>query len=255
MVENLDIQKPRTVDVGAIDRELRRMWKEAASDKAHSVVRARILNLVVFTPEAQAAGAADVAAEIAVHHPSRGIIVGIDPAAPDVMTAEVSARCHLSFARRQQVCSEQVLIGAGGKAVDEVHGVVLPLLTSDLPTFLWWRGPGWPESRSFKTLAAGSDRVVLDSSVFVTGASDLARLENLVHEYTKAVADEHSIADLNWARLMPWRVALAGLYDVQHYRERLGHLNRVTLRYPVTAEKRKKADAVEPFLLAGWLAG
>src|SRR5215470_15567283 len=100
MPDEPDIQTPRRVDPSAIDRELRKMWSEASSDPAHPVIRARILNLVIFVDAGGLGETTEAAAELAARHPSRTIIVGMNPeAAQSRMDAEVSARCNLSFGR------------------------------------------------------------------------------------------------------------------------------------------------------------
>src|SRR5215469_11650184 len=165
MQNDLDIETPRQVNPSAIDRELRRMWSEASADTAHPVMRARILNLVIFADANGLNDAGDAAAELAGRHPSRTIIVAINSAATESrLDAEVSARCNLSFGRRQQICSEQIVIRADGPSVGGVHGVVSPLLTSDLRTFLWWRMAGWPQGHSFDVLANHCDKILLDSA-------------------------------------------------------------------------------------------
>src|SRR5215470_4458011 len=175
MQNELDIENPRRVDPSAIDRELRRMWSEASADTAHPVIRARILNLVIFAEANRLSDTSDAAAELAGRHPSRTIIVAVNAAATQSrLDAEVSARCNLSFGRRQQICSEQIVIRADGSSVEAVHGVVSPLLTSDLRTFLWWRMAGWPQGHSFEVLSDTCDRVLLDSARFVFAADELS---------------------------------------------------------------------------------
>src|SRR5262245_10103524 len=193
-----DIQTPRRVDPSTIDRELRKMWSEASADPAHPVIRARILNLVIFV-DAQGLGeAGNAAAELAAGHPSRTIIVGMNPgAAESRLEAEVSARCNLSFGRRPQICSEQIVITADGRSVDDVHGLVSPLLTSDLRTFLWWRMAGWPHGHSFEVLSDTCDRVLLDSARFVFAADELSVLSALIKKLGKRKPAILLICDLN----------------------------------------------------------
>jgi glucose-6-phosphate dehydrogenase assembly protein OpcA len=254
------------VEPGAIDRELRKMWSQASADPAHPLIRARILNLVIFVDAPELAETSDAAADLAARHPSRTIIAAMNPAAPDSrLSAEVSVRCNLSFGRRQQICSEQIVIRADGRSVDDVHGLVSPLLTSDLRTFLWWRRSGLPAGHSFEVLADHCNRILLDSARTASGAIDLAALLALVKEMGRRKPSPIPIGDLNWTRLGVWRAALASLYDVPAYRERLARLERVTIAYnppapsrAATAPAHKSGRAstlpIEPVLIAGWLA-
>jgi glucose-6-phosphate dehydrogenase assembly protein OpcA len=267
MSSDLSIELPRTVDVGAIDHELRSLWREASADTAHPVARACMLSLVIFVDAPDLSATADMAAELAVHHPSRTILVAVDPdAASGGLSAEVAARCHVSFGRRQQICSEQVIIKANGRSIEEVHGVVIPLLTSDLPSFLWWRSSKWPEGPSFKNIAAGCDRVIVDSSVLTDSAASFRRLAELVVGQPRAQASRYSVADLNWSRLTPWRIALAELYDLPAYRQYLVKARRFSITYSprlpqgaadnASNNQSVSADTIPAgaLLLAGWLA-
>jgi glucose-6-phosphate dehydrogenase assembly protein OpcA len=272
-----DIQTPRQVDPGSIDRELRKMWSQASADTAHPVTRARILNLVIFVDAPELGETSDAAAELAAQHPSRTIVAAMNPGAADSrLSAEVSARCTLSFGRRQQICSEQIVITADGRSVDEVHGLVAPLLTSDLRTFLWWRRAGWPSGHSFEVLADHGDRILLDSARIISGSVDLQSLVSLIKKFSQKKPNALPIGDLNWTRLGVWRTSLASLYDVPAYRENLSRLARIRITYspsepgvqvsagpqspfapsaPATGGHSAVAPALpaEPLLIAGWL--
>jgi len=266
MQNDLDIETPRQVNPSAIDRELRRMWSEASADTAHPVMRARILNLVIFADASGLNDASNAAAELAGRHPSRTIIVAINAAATESrLDAEVSARCNLSFGRRQQICSEQIVIRADGPSVGGVHGVVSPLLTSDLRTFLWWRMAGWPQGHSFDVLANHCDKILLDSGRIASGATGLRTLLELVRASSQRRPAALPIGDLDWTRLGVWRTALASLYDVPPYRDRLARLKRIAISFipavPVEGIASDRSGSaistavpIEPLLIAGWLA-
>jgi len=81
MQNELDIETPRQVDPSSIDRELRKMWSQASADPAHPVIRARILNLVIFVDAPELAETSDAAAELAGRHPSRTISAALNAGA------------------------------------------------------------------------------------------------------------------------------------------------------------------------------
>jgi glucose-6-phosphate dehydrogenase assembly protein OpcA len=251
-----DIERPRRVDLGAIERELREIRRQSGADSDHPAVRASLLSLVAVAAPSERDLVSDLAADVALQHPSRTILLVIDPDAADEVTAEVSARCQLSFGMRKQVCSEQIIIVASGKSAGELHALVSPLVTSDLPAVLWWRASRWPEPRSFKLLADACTRVIFDSAILSHSVRDMSLLQELIHDL-KAIP----VADLAWARLTPWRAALAGLYDVPAYRPDLDGLNRIVVEYSAAgvdggpvSEKGSVSTAPGVLLLVGWLA-
>jgi glucose-6-phosphate dehydrogenase assembly protein OpcA len=257
-----NIERPRRVDLGAIEAELRGLWREANADPEHPAVRASLLSLIAVVEPGERETVSDLAAEVALRHPCRIIIMVIDPdSAVDEVAAEVSARCHLSFGMRKQVCSEQIIITASGKSAAELHALVAPLLTSDLPAVLWWRASRRPEPHSFKLLTDLCSRVILDSAILLDAIGDIGGLDGLI----RSLAGVRPVGDLLWSRLTPWRAALASLFDVPVYRRDLDRISRITIEYAAgSASPRARNSERTPnselptsptaLLLAGWLA-
>jgi glucose-6-phosphate dehydrogenase assembly protein OpcA len=80
----------------------------------------------------------------------------------------------------------------------------MPLLVSDLPVFLRWRGPlpfGAPE---LEQLVGVADRLVLDSREWPDAERDLGSLPQLF--------DRIAVSDISWARTERWRAAVADLW-------------------------------------------
>jgi hypothetical protein len=134
-----------------------------------------------------------------------------------------------------------------------VHAVVIPLLTSDLPSFLWWRSRKWPSGRAFKSIASDCNRVILDTSVLADSPSGVRGLDELMHGGTRGQGPRFSIADLAWSRLTPWRIALAELYDLPAYRRHLNLAGRFSLTYQPGVPGAPDIPA-SSLLAAGWLA-
>lgn len=238
MKGELPIERPRSVDVAEIERTLNELWRDASGDTDATVVRACILNLIVVTEVTERTVVAESVVELTSTHPSRVIIVLADPeSGKDGISAEVSAQCHLSLGKRKQVCSEMVILTAGGSSAAESHSVVAALINSDLPTCLWWRTPTPPEGHFFDELVEICDHLIFDSAT--TGMKAAERLVRTAGR---------SVGDLSWGRLNPWRSALALFYDVPAYR---AHLDRVG---DISIECDLSKLSTEPALLAGWLA-
>lgn len=241
MKNDLPIERPRTVDVAAIEHSINALWLEAASGGDEAFVRASILNLVVVTDARDRTAVSEVVAELTVTHPCRAIIVLADSESSESgIVAEVSAQCHLSLGKRKQVCSEVVVLTSRGSSVSESHGVVAALVNSDLPTCLWWRTTAPPDGHLFDELAETCHHITLDSRMFIRspGVASLQALQGRT--------GHQSVGDLSWGRLNPWRAALAALYDVAAYRPHLDHLGLISIECDLSTS--------EPLLLAGWLA-
>lgn len=240
------------IDVGAIERELTALWQQASDDEHSGVIRSSILNLLVYAPESsEAAKVDDILTDVTAARPCRAILLVADSGSSEArLEAQVTSRCTLPTGSSKQVCCEQVTITASGEGVNEVPSAVAPLLLSDLPVYLWWRGePRIQDKALFRKLADLSDRVVIDSSLFKDQHGDLASMAAVLHETPRWTA----ISDLNWARLTAWRALLAGFYDVADYRPLLNQLKQVTIRYAPPATD-SNAIPTRALLLGGWLA-
>ncbi|MFL6274072.1 MAG: glucose-6-phosphate dehydrogenase assembly protein OpcA, partial [Blastocatellia bacterium] len=241
-----------TINVGAIEKELTSLWKQASEDETGGVVRASILNLIVFVPDpAEIAAVDDIVIDVTASHPCRVIALVADRASEESkLTAEVTSRCTLPTPTSKQVCCEQVTITASQDHLDEAPSAIVPLLIADLPVYLWWRAePRAEDKELYGWLTDIADRVVIDSAKFNEPEGDLAKMAAVLGGGRRGPA----LSDMNWARLTAWRALIAGFYDVPEYRPLLKQMERVTIEYaPPAADPA--AISTRALLLGGWLA-
>jgi glucose-6-phosphate dehydrogenase assembly protein OpcA len=210
-----------TSDLAAVESMLR---AARGGDRTGSV-RAITLNLIVHAPDADCVDAAIEALEhVGPSHPLRAIVA--TPGDGD-LRASIASSCWVGASERQ-VCSERVLVEAGAKALPSA---VTSLLVPDLPVFLWWQGPLGSDRSLAGELAALASRVIVDSGECGLDGVSVARLL------------APSVADLAWAGLLPWRDAVASLFDGQREVKALDRIAAVDVRGPEN----------EARLMAGWM--
>lgn len=248
--EHGDLKTSPVIDVHAIEEELAQVrWKlkpdgEVGEAEIHAAAEARasVLNLItVVDSESQYRSVARVHDELAVHHPSRTLVLlAQEERAALKLEASVVAEAHLTAGHR--VVTEQVLLHAHGAIAAHLASLVQPLLIPDLPVMLWWPGRPEFESRLFAELSEISDRLVVDTDDHFETA-DLARLLQVARRRRGACA----IGDFNWARLLPWRQLAAQFFDMPAMRARLAGLHGVTVWYGADG------PSTQTLLLAGWV--
>jgi glucose-6-phosphate dehydrogenase assembly protein OpcA len=241
-----------TINVAAIERELTALWQQASQDENSGVIRSSMLNLIVYAPSSSDLEKLDLTMiDITASHPCRAIVLLVDDESRDsILSAQVTSRCTLPTASTKQVCCEQVTITASGEDVDEAPSVVVPLLISDLPVYLWWRAvPRAAGKPLFRRLGDIADRVIIDSAQFNDPHGDLLAMAIALRNSPRWTA----LSDLNWARLTAWRALLAGFYDLARYRPLLDHINRVTIEC-APPEADASMIPTRALLLGGWLA-
>ena len=227
------------VEISQIDRELKKLWD--AGDGV--MTRASLMNLAVYSEAPGSLGKnTAMIAQIAENHACRAIVIAADPAAPENrVEAWISAHCHVSRAGRKQICSEQLSFFLQGKQCGLLPNIVFAQLDSDLPLCLWWqeefRAPLDPQ------LWAWVDRVIYDSQTW----RDFDEQMQLVETAQQEAKNRIILCDLNWVRLVQFRIALAQFFD-----------------HPATYHHLKEIKALEiehapgfrstALLLVGWMA-
>jgi glucose-6-phosphate dehydrogenase assembly protein OpcA len=211
---------PETVDLGSVERTLAAM----RGGDGKGSVRSTTLNLVVYAPDDDLVHSSmDVLSGVSVSHPLRALIVTPGEGKP---VADVSSLCRLD--RGGDVLSERVVIKAPPAGLPSA---VVLLLVPDLPVFLWWRGDVSDDDALLRELAGMATRLIIDSDIVGVDAVE------------RVCLFAPGLADLAWARLAPWRQAIAGLFDGRTQRRALDHLMAVEVRGPEGQAR----------LLAGWL--
>lgn len=253
----MQIQLGKTLDVEVVERQLADLWKHTAADPASNedaaVLRARVANLLVFVAnETRHTEAAKMMQELTGRHPSRVLLLlGQREAADRDIELSIDSFCETDKrTRAKRLCGEQVTLSASGKFRAELPSAALPLLVSDLPTFLWWRDKIDENDKVFSDLVQAADRLVIDSAEFADPARELVSTRALFKNRKKLAV---GISDLNWARLTSWRALLANFYDVPSYQPWLDAVDEVQIDY-VAPDETPKAVAPQALLFAGWLA-
>jgi glucose-6-phosphate dehydrogenase assembly protein OpcA len=201
------------VPLRQVERELGRRLQAIEALGKGPVLRACMSNLVIFcdTPELATRILGELPA-VVMGHPARVLLLHIDPAAEDGITASVSVQGRLS-GDGNWVCSEQVALRAPARSADRLPYSVRPLLIGDLPTNLWWAAPTPPPlagSLQYE-LAETAQQVIFDSIGWLEPARGVAAAASWLSQFERgATPGRHRVlSDLNWRRLKYWRRLLA----------------------------------------------
>jgi glucose-6-phosphate dehydrogenase assembly protein OpcA len=152
---------------------------------------------VAWVPAEWLAAARRTLDGMAAHHPSRTLLLFPEPDAPSGIAAELSVRCFPVGDR--EICGEVIELHLRGDRVRAPASIVVPLAISDLPVFLRWRGEPPFRASQWSDLVTLADRVIVDSSEW----------GELRYDELAATFPRTAVSDLAWARIHPWRVALA----------------------------------------------
>ena len=224
------------VEIAEIDSALRALWEE--DDTA---TRASLTNFAIYSECDDCLEAnTDVISGITSEHACRAILIASRPEAPErSVKAWVTAHCKLSGGEKS-VCSEQVTFDLGQPSASLIRNIVFAHLDSDLPLVLWWQGAFTPvfDDRLYSLI----DRLLIDSSRWDDPATEFETLAAARRDKTSRFV----LYDLTWSRLLPYRLATAGLFDHPAAASALASVTSLTITHP------KNSRTAAAFLLA-WL--
>jgi hypothetical protein len=156
----------------------------------------------------------DLLPTIASIFPARLLVVRLGALAePGALRGSVSALCTLGGGARY-LCCEKIEIDAGAGAEPSIPGSVFSLLLGELPVVTWVPGEVPHAEAWFRLLLASSDRLLIDSSRFSAPSASFLALARITGSFERV-----RLADFEWARLTPWRRAIASAFDPPAARE------------------------------------
>jgi glucose-6-phosphate dehydrogenase assembly protein OpcA len=236
----------RPVPIAAIERELVNLWnrKDPGSDM---VTRACMSNLVVLCSKvAQAHWIPEEIAEIVRFHPARAIVLVQDDDLPGTdLDASVGLMCHMTGGKRK-LCSEYVTVKSPSVSLRRIPSVTRSLLIGDLPTALWWA----PSQQApplagelFHELSDMVGQIIFESRGWVDP------VHSVVATAEWAANDQscHTLSDLEWRRMKPWRRLISQTLDPAVMPGALDSITDVRIEHGPHA-------VVKAWLLSGWLA-
>lgn len=228
----LDLEHWNGEDVRLADVEaaLSRLRASSAPAGGPPNLRTSVMTHLAWVPAGWQEQARAALSGMGERHPSRTILLFPDPdSGVDRIDAGVSLERYAIPGADRAVCSEVVELRLHGRRAKAPASIVGPLLISDLPVFLRWRGePTW-ESQELEQLVRIADRVIVDSTEW----------DDVPYPYTRLAQlfERTAVSDIAWARTSRWRTILAPLWpDIA---------NVGTIRVHGTA--------AQAHLLAGWL--
>lgn len=229
------------VEIGRIERELGKLWEESGDSKT----RASLINLAIYTESADSmAENTEIISTIASEHACRALLILANPdAASDDAKAWINAHCFPAGKGDRQICSEQITFQLDGESAMALPNIVFSHLDSDLPLCVWWQAKF--RKMADERLWQWVDRLIYDSRLWEDPAGQFERVIEIA-EPGEAGA-RTTLCDLNWARLLTTRFAMAQFFDNATAICLLEKIERVYLEYG-------EGFRTTALLLLGWLA-
>ena len=193
------------VRLADVDRAIGQLRAATVTENGQPSLRTSVMTHIAWVPEGWVDPARAALSGMAERHPSRAILLLPEPnAGADGIDAAVSLECYAVPGVDREICSEVIELRLRGLRAKAPASIVEPLLISDLPVFLRWRGePPWGE-QELDQLVGVTDRLIVDSTEW----------DDLPFPYRNLAAlfDRTAVSDIAWARTSRWRTLLASLW-------------------------------------------
>jgi len=240
----------KPISVSDVDSELATTWRTFSATRGDGMpMRSCTMNLLTLVPDpAQSVDASAVIARLAASHPIRAITIVQDNESPDdAVRAWVGIDCAAGPPGAAN-CGAEIMLRAHPDSGERVVSAVRGLLAADLPVIVWWRGGPPLRAPLFRSIGGFADKIIVDSVRFGDGEAGLDTLRRLIEYVNRATA----IADLNWARVAPWRLTLAACFDHADVLALLPQLDRCSVEF-AASPLRTTPPSARALLLGGWI--
>ena len=218
------------VSIADIDNALARLRAASVTDGGGPNLRTSVMTHLAWVPDEWLDRARAALAGMAEQHPSRTILLLPDPdSGKDRIDATLEVETYTPPGMDCAVSTEVIELRLHGMRAKAPASIVLPLLVSDLPVFLRWRGePPWG-AQELDQLVGVVDRLIVDSTEW----DDLP----FPYRHLAELFPRTAVSDIAWARTSRWRPLLASLWP--------GIADVRTIRV--------RGTAAQAWLLLGWL--
>jgi hypothetical protein len=225
---DLDTWSGEDVKVGEVEAALAQL--RALASQSSPSMRTSVMTHLAWVPEEWLDKARAALSGMAERHPSRTVLLIPEPDfGMNRIDATVALECYDVPASDRSVCSEVIELRLKGMRAKAPASIVLPLLISDLPVFLRWRGlPPWG-AQELDQLLGVIDRLIVDSTEW----DDLP----VAYGHLVPLFERVAVSDIAWSRTSRWRQLLASLWPD------IADVNRI----------RVKGTEAQALLLCGWL--
>lgn len=234
------------ISASRILKDLDALWislsQSQESDAQHpntAVLRACAMTLIAVV-EGDGSDLGETLAMLVREHPSRLILLTVQPGPDALLEAGVTAQCWMPFGKRQQICCEQIVLNASRPSLGEIPPVIRGLIVPDLPVACWVRTRDLALAPELGGVIDLADKLILDSG----GVTDLARQVDFIRTTGTAT---RRVGDLAWTRLTRWREAIAQLFDDEGGAERARAVERARIEY------QGEYVPISAYYLAAWL--
>lgn len=234
------------VDPASIEQSLQATWNVLAQEKK---VRASTFNLIVFARTCpRIAYYRTVMQKVVQKFPCRILFITEEEKNGPFLQTATSV---LSLDESPEIACDQIDVAVSHASMHQVPFLLLPHFVPDLPIYLLWTVDPKEEHPLFSSLTQWATRVIFDSE----STDDLPGFAKKLLELKNAPKGKAlHLADLNWARIEPWRTLFISLFDTTERLRSLENISSLDVVYNSYETPFFTHLTVQSLYLVSWLS-
>lgn len=235
------------VEPSKIEERLAEIWKSLA--ELHKT-RASLFNLIVFTKFTPRTDyIRQIVERVIKNYPSRILFISCEEKTDNSFLKVAISVVPTGEKENQEFFCDNIDIGVTKDQLERVPFLIIPHLLPDLPCYLLWAEDPCQEEAIFSPMMKLSKRIIFDSE----SAEDLACFAKTV--LTLHRNSQKDVADLNWARIEPFRDLIATHFHDPNNIYYLQKVDSITIEYNSKESDFFSHLTIQSLYLSTWLAG
>jgi len=233
------------VEPSKIESQLNQIWDEL---QGIGKTRASLFNLIIYSESDKREDYLyKVARKVIEKFPCRVIMATIDyKAIKPVLKTSVSA--ITSESKSNAVACDFINISLSLCNRERTPFLIIPHLTTDLPTYLLWADDPCKQNPIASKLEALATRVIFDSEL----SDELNKFCHAAINHKERSGSD--IADLNWGRIEGWRQLFSQTFKTKDKLDLLKKVSSIEICYNAFENEYLRHTKIQSLYLQAWLA-
>lgn len=237
-------ETPDYIEVKEIESALDALWEK---HQGSNTIRASLFNLVIYVKkDLREEYLQRIAKNIIGKCPCRMFVItefeGLD---------EEFLRCHVTDMlpnAKSDIFCDVINFEVSGSYRERIPFAVLPHLLSERPVYLLWGDDPLKKDPVSLKLEDRATRTIFDSES-AENMVDFAKM--ILGHQSKILCD---IADLNWARVSPWRNLFSNAFNNQKDLDCIKDAENIQIKYNTRESKHFSHTKIQATYFQGWIA-
>lgn len=233
------------INLANVNQELGRLWD---AQKEKKLTKASLFNLIIYANnKTRTEFLEDLLHAILEKYPCRILFIFEEQDSSKNYLRTTVSNIIIGQGENALVC-DRINIDVSQSQLYRVPFIILPLLVTDLPIYLFWDVDPTIDHQILPHLKPYAARLVFNSDCTVN-------LQNLSRKILEEIRQEKlEVRDINWAAGGSWREILAHIFDTQEKIQSLQTCKNIRIEFNAKCRAGSSHPEIQAIYFQAWLA-